>query len=150
MTMAMTDTETNKGFIDVRDMGVTFGANDNKVVAVENVSLNVQPGEFVSLIGPSGCGKSTLLSIVAGFVKPTRGEATARRQGDHQARLGSRRGVPAILAVSVAVGSQERRVRPEDGGRRPEQAQHHGARAARSRRACSRSRTIIRTSSPAA
>ena len=56
-------------------MSVTFGSSDSAVEAVERRSLNVQPGEFVSLIGPSGCGKSTLLSIVAGFVKPTRGEA---------------------------------------------------------------------------
>jgi NitT/TauT family transport system ATP-binding protein len=43
MSMTMTETEVSKGLIDVRDMGVTFGANDNKVIAVENVSLNVQP-----------------------------------------------------------------------------------------------------------
>jgi ABC-type nitrate/sulfonate/bicarbonate transport system, ATPase component len=91
MTMAMAEAETQKGFIDVRNMGVTFGANDNKVVAVENVSLNVQPGEFVSLIGPSGCGKSTLLSIVAGFVKPTLGEA--KLDGKAITRPGSDRGV---------------------------------------------------------
>ena len=64
-----------KGFIDVRNMGVVFGSDDTEVVAVSDVSLNVKPGEFVSLIGPSGCGKSTILSIVAGFMKPTRGEA---------------------------------------------------------------------------
>ena len=91
MTMAMTDTQVDKGFIDVRNIGVTFGANDNKVVAVENASINVQPGEFVSLIGPSGCGKSTLLSIVAGFQKPTRGEATL--DGKAITRPGSDRGV---------------------------------------------------------
>jgi NitT/TauT family transport system ATP-binding protein len=67
--------DTNKGCIDVRNMGVTFGSNGSGVVAVKDVSINVQPGEFVSLIGPSGCGKSTLLSIVAGFVKPTDGQA---------------------------------------------------------------------------
>jgi NitT/TauT family transport system ATP-binding protein len=39
------------------------------------VSLEVKPGEFVSIIGPSGCGKSTLLNIVAGFIKPSEGEA---------------------------------------------------------------------------
>jgi len=50
-----------KGLIDVCDMGVVFGANDNEVIAVKDVNLNVQPGEFVSLIGPSGCGKSTFL-----------------------------------------------------------------------------------------
>ena len=91
MTMAMAEAVTQKGFIDVSNMGVTFGANGNKVVAVENVSLNVQPGEFVSLIGPSGCGKSTLLSIVAGFVKPTLGEA--KLDGKPITRPGSDRGV---------------------------------------------------------
>jgi NitT/TauT family transport system ATP-binding protein len=68
-------TEVGNGFIDVRDMGVIFGADDSKVVAVDDVSINVQPGEFVSLIGPSGCGKSTLLNIVAGFMQPTSGNA---------------------------------------------------------------------------
>ena len=68
-------TEHGSGLIEVRNMGVVFGENDNQVVAVKDVDLNVQPGEFVSLIGPSGCGKSTLLSIVAGFVKPSSGEA---------------------------------------------------------------------------
>src|SRR5260221_11831250 len=91
MAMAMADTETHKGFIDVRDMGVIFGANEKKVVAVDNVSLNVQPGEFVWLIGPSGCGKSTLLSIVAGFVQPTHGEATL--DGKAITKPGSERGV---------------------------------------------------------
>ena len=90
-TAITTDTVVNKGLIDVRDMGVTFGANDNKVIAVEDVSLSVQPGEFVSLIGPSGCGKSTLLTIVAGFVKPTRGVATL--DGKAITKPGSERGV---------------------------------------------------------
>ena len=56
-----------------------------------DVSINVQPGEFVSLIGPSGCGKSTLLSIVAGFIEPTRGEAML--DGKPITRPGSDRGV---------------------------------------------------------
>src|SRR5258708_31528609 len=79
-----------KGLIDVRDMGVVFGANDNEVIAVKDVSLNVQPGEFVSLIGPSGCGKSTILSIVAGFMTPTTRRATVdhppiTQPGSHRA-----------------------------------------------------------------
>jgi NitT/TauT family transport system ATP-binding protein len=91
MSIAEAHTEAAKGFIDIRHMGVTFGADESEVIAVKDVSLNVQPGEFVSLIGPSGCGKSTLLSIVAGFVKPTNGEALL--DGKAITRPGSDRGV---------------------------------------------------------
>ncbi|KAB2853712.1 MAG: ABC transporter ATP-binding protein, partial [Sphingopyxis terrae] len=85
------DDDAPKGLIDARNVGVIFGGNGGDVVAVQDVSIHVQPGEFVSLIGPSGCGKSTLLSIVAGFVRPTRGVATL--DGKPITRPGSDRGV---------------------------------------------------------
>ncbi len=42
-------------------------------VAVDNISLHVRPGEFLSLLGPSGCGKTTTLRMLAGFEEPTSG-----------------------------------------------------------------------------
>ena len=44
-----------------------------EVTAVKNVSLEVEPGEFLTLLGPSGCGKTTTLRMVAGFERPDRG-----------------------------------------------------------------------------
>ncbi len=44
------------------------------VTAVREVSLEVQQGEFVSIVGPSGCGKTTILNMIAGFIPPSSGE----------------------------------------------------------------------------
>src|SRR5258706_5287613 len=79
------------GHIEISIVGVVFGRNSFAVEAVQDVSLTVEPGQFVSLIGPSGCGKSTLLNIVAGFQKPTQG--TALFDGKAIDRPGSDRGV---------------------------------------------------------
>lgn len=43
------------------------------VLAVDDVSFSVKPGEFITLLGPSGCGKTTLLKMISGFLKPTQG-----------------------------------------------------------------------------
>ena len=52
----------------------TSSENAEYVTAIDNISLTINDGEFVSIVGPSGCGKSTLLNILAGLDKPTEGE----------------------------------------------------------------------------
>src|SRR5690606_15989471 len=46
----------------------------SQVDAIRGVSLDVKPGEFVSIVGPSGCGKTTILNMVAGFLPASGGE----------------------------------------------------------------------------
>jgi NitT/TauT family transport system ATP-binding protein len=50
------------------------------VQALESISLDIKPGDFVALLGPSGCGKSTLLNIIASFEQPTSGVLTVGGQ----------------------------------------------------------------------
>jgi sulfonate transport system ATP-binding protein len=61
------------GRVSVRDVTIEFRGRTGLRRAVEQASMEVEPGEFVCLLGPTGCGKSTLLNALAGFVRPTRG-----------------------------------------------------------------------------
>jgi NitT/TauT family transport system ATP-binding protein len=57
------------------------------VTALEDITLDIQPGEFVSLIGPSGCGKSTLLRIIGDLIQPSAGQVVVNGKSAHRARL---------------------------------------------------------------
>src|SRR6185295_1461108 len=54
-------------------IGMTFATKRGPFVALRDIDLNIEKGEFVALIGHSGCGKSTLLNRVAGLLEPTSG-----------------------------------------------------------------------------
>ncbi len=59
--------------ITLKEVAKAYGRGSNAIVAIENVTLDIARGEFLSILGPSGCGKSTLLMMIAGLVSPTRG-----------------------------------------------------------------------------
>ncbi|AKF95180.1 ABC transporter ATP-binding protein [Brevibacillus laterosporus] len=60
--------------IELNDVTHLYVTPRNAFMAVNNISLHVEEGEFVCLVGPSGCGKTTLLSLIAGLEKPTAGQ----------------------------------------------------------------------------
>jgi len=74
--------------IVLRSVDKIFNVGSTVAVdALTGIDLEVQPGEFVSLIGPSGCGKSTLLRLIADLVPPTSGSIEVFGKSAHQARL---------------------------------------------------------------
>ena len=64
MSSSIGITNVNRIYTDV---------DGNKVNALNDVSLDIRPGEFISILGPSGCGKTTLLRLIAGLDKPQSG-----------------------------------------------------------------------------
>ena len=59
----------------LRDVSLSYATNsNNRLVALKNINLQVQPGEFLCVVGPSGCGKSTLLHLIAGLHKQSSGD----------------------------------------------------------------------------
>lgn len=62
-------------WLEVEHISKIFNNRANRHTVLEDISLTLHQGEFVTLLGPSGCGKTTLLTIIAGFQKPTSGKA---------------------------------------------------------------------------
>lgn len=77
----MTVVETSRGAeldtrpaLRMRNLGKVFGSGEKAIVVLSDINLDVQQGEFVTVVGSSGCGKSTLLNLIAGLDQPTSGE----------------------------------------------------------------------------
>jgi len=67
--------EKIENVITLKDVGLRYSGANGEVEALHDINLDIKEGEFICLLGSSGCGKSTLLNIIAGFLKPTEGEA---------------------------------------------------------------------------
>ncbi len=60
--------------IEIRGATKIYETSRGTTVSLDHVSLDVEEGEFITLVGPSGCGKSTMLNLIAGLLSPTSGD----------------------------------------------------------------------------
>ena len=74
----------NRALIDLRDVVKTYETGAGDVTVLKDITLQVQTGEFVSVVGPSGSGKSTLLNMITGIDRPTSGEVIVGDQAVHE------------------------------------------------------------------
>jgi putative ABC transport system ATP-binding protein len=75
--------------IEIQEVSKLFGFGDAATLALDEISLSVEKGEFVAIMGPSGCGKSTLMNIIGMLDKPTYGGYLLDNR--HAARFGANR-----------------------------------------------------------
>jgi NitT/TauT family transport system ATP-binding protein len=85
--MGMTEESTSKQVVEVEQVNKRFGEGASSTLALQDVSMTIDQGEFVSIVGPSGCGKSTLLRIIADLETPSSGMVRVMDKTAHAARI---------------------------------------------------------------
>ncbi len=75
-TLPRTDDGHEHRGIRVDHVSHSFESNEGRVLAVDDVSLEIPHGQFISVVGPSGCGKTTVMNMIAGLIQPTEGRVT--------------------------------------------------------------------------
>lgn len=60
--------------LSLNNVNLTYFTDNGETQALKDINININDGDFVSIVGPSGCGKTTVLSIVSGLLKPTSGD----------------------------------------------------------------------------
>ncbi|MGG3450286.1 ABC transporter ATP-binding protein [Domibacillus aminovorans] len=99
--------------ISIHELTKVFYKKQNSVTALENISIDIEEGEFVCLVGPSGCGKTTLLRILAGLENQSSGDFKIERSNEdrpNQSMVFQERGILPWLTVeeNVAFGLKMR------------------------------------------
>lgn len=61
-------------YIELNDVSVGFGSGTNRSEVLEDINLHIEKGEFIAMLGYSGTGKSTIMNLIAGLIKPDKGE----------------------------------------------------------------------------
>ena len=141
-----------RGMSVVEIKGLTKTFPKGNVTALQGIDLQIEPGEFVSLIGPSGCGKSTLLRLIGDLTPPSAGTVEVNGKSAHQARARPRlrHGLPGLGALRLAHRREERRSAARDARLGPRETQAARRRDAAASSSCRASATTTRGSSPAA
>ena len=99
------------GAVQLKSVSKVFGRGRSAVRALDQISLEIPPGEFTCLIGASGCGKSTLLNLVAGLEQPTSGEVSV------SGRVALMFQEPALFPWLTAAGNVELALKADGVGR---------------------------------
>lgn len=60
--------------LSLNNVNLTYFTDNGETQALKDINININDGDFVSIVGPSGCGKTTILSIISGLLKPTSGD----------------------------------------------------------------------------
>src|SRR3546814_5267997 len=63
-------------FVKIDGVDLVYRQAEEETLAVQDLTLDIQEGEFVAVVGPSGCGKSTLMKLVTGLLEPSNGLIT--------------------------------------------------------------------------
>lgn len=80
--------------IQIKNVSMVYPVNSGEdIVALNDVSLDIREGEFISLLGPSGCGKTTMLRIIADLLQPTSGSVSILGQSPRDIRLQQKYGI---------------------------------------------------------
>ena len=61
-------------FLELKSVSYSYQTMEAETLALKEISLQIEEGEFISIVGPSGCGKSTLLNLICGLIQPDEGE----------------------------------------------------------------------------
>ena len=89
--MALLREETPE--IEINHVSMYYQTGATEVLALKDVTVDIQKGEFISLLGPSGCGKTTLLRLMADLLKPTEGTIHVSGSTPAEARLAQKYGI---------------------------------------------------------
>ena len=115
------------GYLTIQDLGITFNRGGVASEVLRGVNLEIEKGEYISIIGHSGCGKSTLLNIIAGLLRASTGTVLLEKQ--HVTEPGPERAVVfqnhsllpwltvyenVSLAVDKVFGSKKSKVERHD------------------------------------